>query len=297
MLRKDIYTVIGGDLRLYHVANLIIKTGATVNIYGIPMSAEEGAIKLRDKDIYSTVLLSDYVILPLPLSRDGKTLNAPYANMIIDIDELFSHIKPGAVVFAGMVSGDVQKIAENKNITLLDYFAREEFAVLNAIPTAEGAVGIAMEELEKTINSSKCIVTGFGRISKILAVILKAMGARVYVAARNYSDFAYIKAYGYNKIEISEIKKHVTDADVIFNTVPHRIITEEVLGRLPRDCLVIDLASKPGGVDFTAAKEYMIKTIHALSLPGKVAPVTAGKIIYDTILNMLRERGETYGKN
>ena len=53
--------------------------------------------------------------------------------------------------------------------------------------------------------------------------------------------------------------------------------------------LLIDLASRPGGVDFNAAAELQIKTIWALSLPGRVAPKSAGQIIKTTILNMIRD--------
>ena len=45
----------------------------------------------------------------------------------------------------------------------------------------------------------------------------------------------------------------------------------------------------PTGVDFAAAQQSGLNVIWALSLPGKVAPRTAGNIIKDTILNMIHE--------
>ena len=79
------------------------------------------------------------------------------------------------------------------------------------------------------------------------------------------------------------------DFDVIFNTVPAEVLDRNVLEQIPDDTLIIDLASKPGGVDFSAAKELGKKVIWALSLPGKTAPITSGRIIKETILNMLCE--------
>ena len=69
------------------------------------------------------------------------------------------------------------------------------------------------------------------------------------------------------------------------------ILPAEILKNIQKNALVIDLASKPGGVDFSAAKALGIKVIWALSLPGKVAPVTSGKIIKDTIMNIMTELG------
>ena len=68
------------------------------------------------------------------------------------------------------------------------------------------------------------------------------------------------------------------------------IINGSMLRQLREDCLIIDLASKPGGVDFESAKRLGRNVIWALSLPGKTAPLTAGNIIRDTINNILNEQ-------
>ncbi len=114
------------------------------------------------------------------------------------------------------------------------------------------------------------------------------------IAARKPSDLAWIRINGCEGIHISKIKDYADQADILFNTVPAMILDEEILSCLSRDCLVIDLASKPGGVDFDMAKNLRIKTIWALSLPGKVAPISAGAMIKETITNILTERGIIY---
>ena len=149
-----------------------------------------------------------------------------------------------------------------------------------------------MEELPTTIYGLKVLITGFGRITKVMVKALNGLGAQVYVTARKFSDLAWARIYGCKDIHISQIEDYLPEFDLVFNTVPAVILDDRKLALLKENCLVIDLASKPGGVDFETAGMLGIKTIWALSLPGKVAPVTSGEIIAGTILNILSERGE-----
>lgn len=159
----------------------------------------------------------------------------------------------------------------------------------NAVPTAEGAVEIAMSETPFTLHGSKCLVTGYGRIGKILSKMLRGIGARVSVEARKYADLALIEGNSCEAVSLGELSHHVGEYDVIFNTVPTLLFDREMLEKVKKDVLIIDLASRPGGVDFDAAAQLGVKVIWALSLPGKVAPVSAGMIIKDTIIHVLNE--------
>ena len=67
------------------------------------------------------------------------------------------------------------------------------------------------------------------------------------------------------------------------------ILTEERLQYVKEDCLLIDLASNPGGIDKKAVKDKKLKFVWALSLPGKVAPITSAEFIKDTIYNIVKE--------
>jgi len=79
--------------------------------------------------------------------------------------------------------------------------------------------------------------------------------------------------------------------DIIFNTIPSLVIDEDLLRFIKKDAIIIDLASKPGGVDFDKAEEFGIKTIWALSLPGKVAPISSAEYIKKTLFSILEEEG------
>lgn len=155
----------------------------------------------------------------------------------------------------------------------------------------EGAIQIAMEELPSTLHGARALVIGYGRLGKLLAHRLSALGAKVSVAARSCADLAWIEAYGYGVEHSGQLEGWLCCYDLVVNTVPARMLDGSVLSDLRPGCLVIDLASKPGGVDFDAASRLGIKAIWALSLPGKVAPVTAGRSIRTTIYNILNELG------
>ncbi len=139
------------------------------------------------------------------------------------------------------------------------------------------------------MHGADCLVLGFGRVAKTLAHKLKALDARVCVEARKYEDLAWIDAYGYEGVHLANLGEYIGAFDVIFNTIPTTILDRRMLERVSPDALIIDLASKPGGVDLGAAQQLGRDVIWALSLPGKVAPNTAGNIIKDTILNMIHE--------
>lgn len=179
----------------------------------------------------------------------------------------------------------------SRESNFIDYFKEDELLILNAIPTAEGAIQIAMEELSTTIHDSKIMILGYGRLGKVLSKLVNNMGAITYVAARNTRDLAWIENSKYNPIKFKDINKHLTNMDVIFNTVPDLILTKDKLRNISKDTLIIDLASKPGGVDFEVAENLGLNTIHALGIPGKYAPVTAAKIIRKTLYNIIEERG------
>jgi len=284
------YTVIGGDLRNVKLAELLAEDGNNVNIYGFNKAGFEFRIK-ESEDLALAIDESDVIIGPLPCSNDNETLNTPFHTEKIYINEIFKTMNKNQLFIAGRISEKIEQLAEIYNVYSVDILKREEMAVLNAIPTAEGAIQIAMEEMPITLHGSNALIMGYGRIGKILAKMLSALGANVFVEARKYSDLAWIKSYGYKPIHINDIENYLEQMDVIFNTIPSIVLNVNKLKKIRKDCLVIDLASKPGGIDFDSAKNLGIKAIWALSLPGKVAPVTAANFIKETIYNIVNELG------
>ncbi|WP_341877238.1 dipicolinate synthase subunit DpsA [Defluviitalea saccharophila] len=288
--QKIKFAVVGGDLRQIKLSNFLAREGYEVRVFGF------NGIDFEKNVIISTTLPdvvsnADIVIGPIPCSQENVTLYTKYYEKSILLEDVFKHISKDKVFMAGRITPEIQRIANRYDFKVVDLLAREELAVLNAIPTAEGAIQYAMENSEITLHGSHCLVLGFGRCGKVLAHKLKGLDAHLTVEARNPQDLAYIKSYGYQSLHLHDLKDKIGSYDFIFNTIPSLILDREMLKTVKKDCLIIDLASKPGGVDYNAASELGIKAILALSLPGKVAPESAALIIRDTIFNVYSEMG------
>ena len=270
------FGIIGGDKRQLYCGKSAMDDGYGVYICGFEKC--DAMLGMKISDLESTMKNADAFILPLPVTKDGITLNTPLSDKNISLDSFFQ-LAENKPVFCGM------PLPFNRD-NIYDYSAREEFATANAVPTSEGAIETAMLEYDGTINNSKCLVTGYGRIGRVLSDMLDGLGADVTVSARNLKDLEFIKAKGFHALHTGDIRGNF---DIIFNTVPYRIFNAHILAKTAQNSLVIDLASMPGGVDFGAAERLHIKAVHALSLPGKVAPKASGIIIKNAVYNIIRE--------
>lgn len=282
---------IGGDMRMIHLIEMYIQQGITVRILGFDKfnfkDFNENLIFCED--LYSLISNSDIIIGPIPFTSNYEYINAPFSLNSIKVEDVVNEIPSNKLLICGRVDSRLQDVFNENNIKFIDILSREEFAILNAISTAEGAIQIAMEETSSTLHNTNVLVLGFGRIGKILCKMLNGLGAKVYCEARKYSDIAWIKAYGYTPILLKNLDEYISNMDLFINTIPHIVFEKERIDKMKKDCLFIDLASKPGGINLEDAKDKGLKTVLALSLPGKVAPYTAAKHIKETIDNILDE--------
>lgn len=288
MKKSDIkaFGIVGGDKRQLFLAKSVSDSCYDVILGGFDKLTSIGALTLED--VRTAIFESDAVIFPVPSVRADRSINTPFSerNVILTEEEI-NELKKKPV-FVSMREKFIKAYPELKTACIFDYAAKEEFAILNALPTAEGAIECAMNSFEGTIAGSKCLVVGFGRIGKILSKSLDALGAKVTVSARKESDLAFASALGYGQTDTRTLKS-VRGYDIIFNTVPVMIFDKDLLMNTDRNTLIIDLASAPGGVDFEAAHTFKLDAVRALSLPGKCAPKTAGEIIKTTIFNIIEE--------
>jgi dipicolinate synthase subunit A len=284
------FAAIGGDMRQAKLAELLAADGHTVSSFALDKIRLEGGVKQTDL-VKEAVEEAGCVILPLPVTSREGMLNAPLSGGLHTTREILSVLRPDQTICAGRIDTSTREMADTMGITMIDYLEREELAVSNAVAAAEGAIQLIMEETPITVCHANCLVIGFGRIGKLLCHRLRGLGANVTATARNFADLAWIRAYGYEAEQTGNVDTLLPKYDVVINTVPARVLGENRLRKLKQGCLCLDLASKPGGMDFTAASKLGIKAVWALSLPGEVAPVTSGAIIRDTIYNILGEKG------
>jgi len=231
----------------------------------------------------------DYIVFPIPPIKDKSYINTPFSDENLSLDFIRKYSDSNTLIFCGKSDEEFQKFFKENDV--FDYMERDELNILNAVPTAEGAVYTALEELPVTLSRSRILITGFGRIGKALANILKGFGADITVMTRSADSRAWAKAMNLKVCSKSDID---SSYNIIFNTAPVLIFNHDILKKLGNETVLIDLASKPGGVDFRSAGELGIKVIWALGLPGKTAPVTAGEIVAETIENIINERSDNY---
>lgn len=290
--------IAGGDMRQVHLANLL------------SYQMEVFALALEDPEPENSILLPsvkkinqieeipkdfDYLILPMP-AANGAYINTPLTKTPIHIGTLFRQIPSNVLVMAGKIGPELHQEIDSCGLKSIDYLEREELAILNAVATAEGTLELLLSELPVTVFGLKALIIGGGRISRALRTRLKALGAQVSVSARKHADLAWASADGCNTIPIGQLPDTIQQFDAIINTVPAKILHQDILKQISRQTLIIDLASKPGGVDFDEANRLGLKTIWALSLPGKTAPISSGEIIFRTIQHIIEEEeqhGET----
>ena len=282
-------SIVGGDLRIIRLIEMLIADGYKVYTYGLEMSEELLQMDIEMcSTIEETVSYSKVVVGPIPLSSDRKNVSTPFSKVKIPLEEFLKVLK-GKKLIAGNILEFFKEELNKEDIQYIDLIKREEFAVLNAIATAEGTIQIAMEETQRTVHGSKVLIMGFGRIGKVLAKMLDGIGAKVSCEARKDEDLAWVKAYGFEPIHLNNLDSKISEFDIIINTIPFQILNSDRLELVKKDVVLIDLASNPGGVDRKVAKEKGLKLIWALSLPGKVAPLTSADFIKEVLYHVLEE--------
>lgn len=272
------FGVIGGDRRQAALASLLREEGRSVCTYGLE---EPGDLERAAS--------ADVVILPLPLCREPGVLNC--SGGTLTTAALFRRFRPTQLLLAGQVAPAQRTEAAELGLTLEDYFLREELTVANAAATAEAALQVAMEHLDRTLLDTDCLVLGFGRIGKLLSLRLRGLGVRVTAAARKPSDRAWIRALGLPAVDTAHLAGRLGSFGALFNTVPAPLLDQYLLAELPRGCLCVDLASVPGG-DASDAEELGLDWVWARSLPGRMVPATAAAAIWDAVDSILKERGD-----
>ena len=282
---------IGGDQRAVYAAQRLAGKGIESALFGFDQYKGDIGLCTKCDTVEDAATLADILVLPIPMTCDGITVCAPFCSKSLLLDEVLKSVSGDTAVLYGGGCFKIEKHVALRDKDVFNYAARIDFQTANAVPTAEAALEIALREKPVTLCGQTALVVGYGRIGKVLCRLLCAFGVQVYASARKSEDLIFAETNGCKPIKTDRIGEVIGKCSLIFNTVPKPVINADVLSHVRKDALLIDLASKPGGVDFAAAKNAGIKTLWALGLPGKVFPVSAGSILADTVLTILEERG------
>lgn len=280
--------IFGGDKRNYYMAELLEKEGYQVFTYGLTRSSDEiracGANVEESLD--SIMEQADILIGPIPFSRDGNTIFTN-SEWVIGIDEFCRNIKKGHIIFGGNITPAVQKTSLEREAYCYDYMRNDDIALKNAVATAEGTIAEAIMESDRNLFQSNCLVLGYGKCGKALADRLHQLGAHVTVAARREEQLMEIENNQLQSLPIDQLETKMATFDFIFNTIPAPVLQESQIQLVRKDCLIIDIASKPGGTDFEACKNRGIKAILSLGIPGRYAPKSSAEILVKSMGHLL----------
>lgn len=282
MSNKNLKSIalIGGDLRQVSAKDHLCELGYTCSAYGIDTYIESvSENELKNAQIY---------LLPVPVMR-GEYINMPFSDVKMTIEDFVKNVAgENRICVGGLIPCQMKDELIKKGCTVFDLCENERYAYLNAVPTAEGAIGIAISHTKTTLNESSCAIIGYGRIGRCLTRRLKGFNADISVFARKEKDRSEAEAEGYDAYDIRNINDVISSFDVIFNTVPSVIVNGDGVKNIKKDAVVIELASDKGGFDTESALKYGVNIITARSLPGRTAPVSAGKIIAKCLDSFLK---------
>ena len=278
---------VGGDARYVYACEELCRLGKVFSYGACGYTGDTVRLCSPEQMTAGAELL----VLPM-LSQSGLDIKLADGKTV-SCRSLSGLLAKNALVVGGRLNTDVIEYFSSLGHDVADFFTREELVIRNCVPTAEGALQIALRELAVTVDGTRTLMIGYGRVAKACAKLFSAVGSDVTVAARKLSQLAQAQNDGCKAIGLNSIAENIGSFDIVINTVPAMVLTKQILERLGKDAIVIDLASMPGGTDFEAAKQLGRRVVHALALPGKTAPVTSGKLIAEAVINIFLERRET----
>ncbi len=271
--------VIGGDEREIYLISELLNQGAYIVGVGFENAPPITGMTLAPS-LEEAVGQVDALIFPMFGTDERGVVKAKYSDSSIVLSKkVLESISTHVPLIIGFARPALKSIAENLGIQLVETISLNELAILNSIPSAEGAIQMAMEATKITIHGSQSFVIGLGRCGWTLSRMLQGIGAHVTGVARKPSDLARAAEMGLQAVHFADLEDEIGHAEIIFNTVPQPILNRIMLEKVARDAVIVDLASIPGGTDFEYAQMLGIKALLAPGLPGIVAPRTAGRIL------------------
>lgn len=288
-LEGRVIAVVGGDEREQEIARLAASSGASVRAFGFPWP--EGGIPgvALAESAASALDGADYALFPIPgLGEDGALFAPSAPEPIIPDSVLLSKLADRAAIILGEPDERLRRAASALGIHLVPYERDEELMLLRGPAIVEGALELAIHHTKVTIHRARVVAVGHGTIGRLLARTLVLLGADVTVAARNRVQRADAQASGGRSQPLEELAVACEGAQMLFSTVPARVVERRHLERLAQGALVMDLAAPPGGVDLDAASALGHEAVWARGL-GRRAPVTVGASQWQGILRRIKE--------
>lgn len=288
VVNKYDFAFIGGDTRQIYMINELSSLGYSIIQYGLtsPVLHSECTIS---NDMREVLTCCKVIITPIPFSKDGIHIitNTP---LTIKIEDLLDSLTKEHTIFGGCFNSHTRKVFHSKGVSYYDFMESEEITLYNSIATAEGTIAKAIVSSTINLHDSKVLILGFGKCAKTLAAKLHSLSSHITIAARSNTQLAESFTSSFNSLPLSELESAIEQYDFIFNTIPSLILTKSILDKTKSSVVIIDIASHPGGVDFSYAKEINRYAELYLGIPGKVSPKSSAAFLNNYLLNQLRKK-------
>jgi dipicolinate synthase subunit A len=272
-----VIAIVGGDRREQEIARCAVAAGAAVQAFGFPWP--DGGIEgvRHAANAQEALEGADIALFPIPGIAPDGALFAPQCptRIIPDREMLAGMRKPGRIIL-GWADPRLKAHCESLGITLDEYEWDEDLMLLRGPAIVEGMLKVLIDNTDITIHRAKICLVGQGTIGSLVTNTLRGLGARVHVAARNPVQRASAHAAGADSHELTELAAVFPDTDIVIASVPARVVGRELLEKLPKHALIVDLAAPPGGIDRDAAQELGLKFVWARGM-GARAPITVGR--------------------
>ncbi|MBM7837698.1 dipicolinate synthase subunit A [Alkalihalobacillus xiaoxiensis] len=283
--------MIGGDARQLEIIRKLSTLDARISLVGFDQ-LNDGFIGANKQELSEIDWgTAEAILLPVGgMSNDGF-INSVFSNEKLKLEEIhLSETPETCTIYTGISSDRLEKLAKKTKRQIAVLMNRDDVAIYNSIPTAEGAVMLAIQHTDTTIHHAKVAVLGLGRIGLTIAKTFKSLGADVSVGVRESALLARAFELGMRPFSIDRAKEALSEMDIVINTIPAKVVTANVLTEMKQHAFLLDLASKPGGIDLTYAEKRGLKAMLVPGLPGMVAPKTAGKILANVLSDLLLEQ-------
>lgn len=273
--------ICGGDERSVLLAKLLHGDGHEILCYCL--DSAELPVGCRHAD---SPVCADAVILPVPTENAQGLLNAPLGAKPCRIEHILDGASSGTTVIGGKISAQIKTAAAERGLSVYDYMRCPEFTVKNAAITAEGAVSELMRRTRAALCDMRVLIVGWGRIGKLLINKLSALCPEVYLMSVNSEARALASELGCRGLPPDCPREVLSSFDAVINTAPAQVIPD--LTAFKSSCILLELASSPGGIDEADAKSAGLSLTTLRSLPGRYAPDSAAKAMHSAVYGILK---------
>jgi dipicolinate synthase subunit A len=290
-LKGWVVAVVGGDLRMVEHMRQARAAGAVVQHYGSVPGSEEAAGCPAAPSFAAAIKGARIISCPIPgVGTDDALYTGFTKEKLFCTTEILSTAAEGAMLFSGRITPRMHEWAKGTPVAMISYGEDDPLAILHAVPTAEGAIKVAIENTETTLLGLNTLCIGLGRVGMSVAQAFEGMKAKVTLAARNPSQLARAWAMNTTPLALKDLGARIGEFPLIVSSASGLVLTRDILEKVDPKALIIDLCSPPGSVDFPAAEALGLKVIWARAQAG-TAPRTAGYNEWQVMMRIVRERG------